>query len=144
MATAPRDHAAFLSTYNLPPDALEKCGLSWELLDAIAARYGEQQQALHSPAASLAERLRQVKEVHSVRVRIKEPDHLVAKIIRKTLEGPHAGITAENFASRITDLLGLRPSAVPCKRSQRSPSSAKTTSSMVKYLSPGLPGQKPV
>lgn len=39
---------------------------------------------------------------------VKEPDHRIAKIIRKTLERPHVGITAENFASRITDLLGLR------------------------------------
>ena len=107
-ATPPQSRAAFLSTYNLPPDAIEKCGLSWELLDAIAARYGEQRKDLEPLAAYLAERLRQVKEVHSVRVRIKEPDHLVAKIIRKTLERPHAGITDENFASRITDLLGLR------------------------------------
>ena len=108
MANASQDRAAFLATYNLPPDAIEKCGLSWELLDTIAARYGEQRKALYSPAASLAERLRQVQEVHSVRVRIKEPEHLVAKVIRKTLERPHIGITAENFSSRITDLLGLR------------------------------------
>lgn len=108
MDQAPRDRAAFLSTHNMPPDALEKCGLSWELLDAIAARYGEQRKALLPPAADLAERLRQVPEVHSVRMRIKEPDHLVAKIIRKTLEKPHISITAENFTSRITDLLGLR------------------------------------
>lgn len=108
MAHPPQDRAAFLSSYNLPPDAIEKCGLSWELLDTIAARYGEQRKELHLPAASLAERLRQVQEVHSVRVRIKEPDHLVAKIIRKTVERPHIGITAENFTSRITDLLSLR------------------------------------
>ena len=40
MAHAAQDRAAFLSTYNLPPDALEQCGLSWALLDTIAARYG--------------------------------------------------------------------------------------------------------
>ena len=108
MARAAQDRAAFLSTYNLPPDAIEQCGLSWALLDTIGARYREQRKALHPPAAELAERLRRVQEVHSVRMRIKEPDHLVAKIIRKTLEKPHVGITAENFASRITDLLGLR------------------------------------
>jgi putative GTP pyrophosphokinase len=108
MASAARDRAVFLSTYNLPPDAIEKCGLSWELLDTIAARYGERRKALHVSAASLAEQLRQAREVHSVRVRIKEPDHLVAKILRKTLERPHIGITDENYASRITDLLGLR------------------------------------
>jgi GTP pyrophosphokinase len=108
MAKAPQDRAAFLSTYNLPPDAIEKCGLSWDLVDTIAACYGEQRKALHPLAASLAERLRQVQEVHSVRMRLKDPDHLVAKILRKTLEKPDVGITAENFASRITDLLGLR------------------------------------
>ncbi len=108
MATASEDRAALLAAYNLPPDAIEKCGLSWELLDTIAARYGEQRKELQPPAGSLAERLRQVEEVHSVRVRIKAPEHLVAKIIRKALERPHIGITAENSASRITDLLGLR------------------------------------
>ncbi len=49
-------------------------------------------------------------EVHSIRCRIKKPDHLIGKIIRNVYRNPkkYEGISAENYFKTITDLIGVR------------------------------------
>ena len=49
-------------------------------------------------------------EVHSIRSRIKKPDHLIGKIIRGSYSNPgkYHLITSENYYKIITDLIGLR------------------------------------
>jgi putative GTP pyrophosphokinase len=50
--------------------------------------------------------------VHSLRKRVKDPEHLRAKLVRKLLlaksEGKAFGITEKNLFQRITDLAGIR------------------------------------
>lgn len=47
---------------------------------------------------------------HSIRARIKNPDHLIGKIIRNIYEKPkkYGGISVENYNKIITDLIGVR------------------------------------
>ena len=54
--------------------------------------------------------LNQVKKptIHSIKSRLKDPDHLRKKLNRKVLEADYVPITPENFFSRITDLTGVR------------------------------------
>jgi len=47
-------------------------------------------------------------QVHSVKYRIKEPEGLIAKIIKKKLEEPNREITSQNYFHQITDLIGVR------------------------------------
>lgn len=49
-------------------------------------------------------------KVHSIRCRIKEPDHLIEKIIRNIHCKPdkYAGINVDNYNKIITDLIGVR------------------------------------
>lgn len=49
-------------------------------------------------------------EVHSIRCRIKKPDHLIGKIIRNVYRNPkkYEGISEENYYKTITDLIGVR------------------------------------
>lgn len=49
-------------------------------------------------------------QVHSIRARMKDPDHLIGKIIRNVNEKPekYSNITVENYNKIITDLIGIR------------------------------------
>ena len=46
--------------------------------------------------------------IHSIKSRLKDPDHLREKLLRKALESDSVPITLENFFSRVTDLTGVR------------------------------------
>lgn len=50
------------------------------------------------------------KVVHSLRGRVKEPDHLIEKIVRNINDKPdkYDGINADNYNKLITDLIGIR------------------------------------
>ncbi|MFM9913441.1 MAG: hypothetical protein ACKVN9_07905 [Methylophilaceae bacterium] len=57
---------------------------------------------------NLEPKLNQAKNptIHSIKSRLKDPDHLREKLVRKTLEVDC--ITLDNFFTRITDLAGVR------------------------------------
>jgi ppGpp synthetase/RelA/SpoT-type nucleotidyltranferase len=46
--------------------------------------------------------------VHSLKYRVKDADHLIAKIIRKRILAPDRQISIDNYATEITDLIGVR------------------------------------
>ncbi|WP_420476523.1 (p)ppGpp synthetase [Noviherbaspirillum sp. ST9] len=46
--------------------------------------------------------------IHSIKARLKDPDHLAEKIARKLSDPDAEPITTDNFFSRITDLSGVR------------------------------------
>ena len=57
--------------------------------------------------------LRRQEKVHTVRTRVKDPEHLIAKLIRKTPERrvkytDDFEFTVENYKKEITDLIGVR------------------------------------
>ena len=100
--------AEFLSKYNLAPDALEKAGLEWSSLLAIFADHEANVPKMELNARSIVEHIRSVPQVHSIRYRVKDPEHLIEKIIRKRLERPEFDSSIENYRSVITDLVGVR------------------------------------
>jgi putative GTP pyrophosphokinase len=100
--------ATFFKKYNVPEDALEKTGLKWPDLETIYVDHSNNVANLQPTANYIAESLRQVKEVHSLRIRIKDSEHLIEKIIRKTLEDSTLEINIDNYKEHITDLIGVR------------------------------------
>jgi ppGpp synthetase/RelA/SpoT-type nucleotidyltranferase len=63
---------------------------------------------IYEPAAKeIVERLITLKTVHSVKYRIKDPEHLIEKIIRKKLESPRRIYTIENYSKKSMILLVL-------------------------------------
>ncbi|MEB3057506.1 hypothetical protein, partial [Bacillus pseudomycoides] len=86
--------------------------IDWEELEKIYEDYSGQRNSLKGIAQTIAETLREYPHVHTVRTRIKDPEHLIEKIIRKTLKKLNAGeeykITVENYSAEITDLIGIR------------------------------------
>jgi ppGpp synthetase/RelA/SpoT-type nucleotidyltranferase len=100
--------AEFLQQHGLSPDALEKSGLKWDSLLWIYSDHEKNAANLEVAARYIVEQLRSIPEVHSLRYRVKSPEHLIEKIIRKTLQRPELVVTPENYRDVITDLVGIR------------------------------------
>jgi putative GTP pyrophosphokinase len=108
MARLKQDEKAFLLAHNLDPKAYSATGLAWPALLDIRAHHVFQLPSLTSTGRYITERLTDVVGVHSLKMRIKDPDHLVAKIIRKSIQRPRTNITLQNYSKKITDLIGIR------------------------------------
>jgi putative GTP pyrophosphokinase len=107
------ERKAFLEKCNISEDKFTQSGLDWSELQKIHHHYTELQSQLSHTATLIEGRLRSVKEVHSLRVRLKEPEHLIEKIVRKTIakgQKPEntQTITVDNYQKHIKDLIGVR------------------------------------
>ncbi len=104
----------FLARNNITSEDFKKCKLDWELIKSIGADHQSKFQSLEDLANSYAKKIQRFSKVHSVRWRIKDPEHLMVKVIRKTT--PDSGyykesyltINVENYFHTITDLIGMR------------------------------------
>ena len=98
----------FLKKYNFIKEDFDKCGLKWEDLEIIYQDYLIFRTELETTAEMLFSKLMKSDNVHSVRYRIKDPEHLIGKIIRKKIIEKDSNITLENYKDEINDLIGLR------------------------------------
>lgn len=98
----------FFSKYNLPDNILEITGLEWKQLEEIFYSYQELIPKLEPISKDLITQLEKVDEVNSLRTRIKDPEHLIEKIIRKKTKEPKREINIDNYSIEITDLIGIR------------------------------------
>src|SRR5262245_2599327 len=85
-ADFPFSLAEFLERHRFTEEQFAQSRLNWEDLKQICALHLSREIDLQTTADSISKRLRQVREVHSLMIRIKEPEHLIAKIVRKQLE----------------------------------------------------------
>jgi putative GTP pyrophosphokinase len=99
---------AFLERFNISEADFKSTGLDWTELLKIKEDYEEYLPELNAPANYLVDTFHTAKIIHSVRFRIKNPTHLLAKIIRKKIEEPERLISLKNYKDEITDLIGLR------------------------------------
>jgi len=100
--------AEFLRQYCFSTVEFESSGLEWSSLEKVCALHNANLQELQTTADYMLQRLRQISAVHSLKMRIKHPEHLIAKIIRKKLDEPTREITIENYNTAITDLIGIK------------------------------------
>lgn len=98
----------FLGCFNIKKEDFESTGLQWEELKKIRVDYVNFKEELIDPANYLVNAFHRINPVHSVRYRIKDPNHLIEKIIRKRMEDSERVITIDNYKTEITDLIGLR------------------------------------
>lgn len=82
-------------------------------LKEIYEDYMEYRNSYKTQAEFIANILRSEKMIHSVKSRIKEPDRLIEKIIRKTINrkakhGNDFKFTVDNYKNEINDLIGIR------------------------------------
>ena len=97
-----------LDWFEFPPDALQRAALKEEDLHKIYDAHCAKTEELKRVGASIVNRLREVREVHSVNYRPKDPEDLIAKVIRKKLKAPALEITPQNYSEHVTDLIGVR------------------------------------
>jgi len=102
------DQKKFLAQYRFTAQNLEQAKLQWKDLASIHAAHIEDIAELQATADYVSQRLRQLPEVHSLKIRVKDPEHLLAKIVRKKLKEPDREITPETYSEQITDLIGIR------------------------------------
>ena len=102
--------SAFLVEYGIKPEDWNTAKIKKEALLEIEKDFVSRSADLHNSAAYLANAMQTIGRVHSVRWRIKEPKHLVEKIVRKRAKGveKYGEITVDNYHEIVTDLIGIR------------------------------------
>lgn len=104
---------AFLKQYNISEEEFEKADISWKLLNEIKADYLTKEAHLREIGKDFVDDyLYDIERagIHSYRYRVKEPGHLLEKIIRKKRERPEQflGLQSDNYHKYVTDLIGIR------------------------------------
>ncbi|OOM07348.1 RelA/SpoT domain-containing protein [Clostridium saccharobutylicum] len=103
----------FLLKYPYTKEVILKNNISTDNLKEIYEDYIEYENSYKNQAEFIANILRSQKAVHSVKSRIKDPDRLVEKVIRKTEDrkrkyGEDFEFTVSNYKKEINDLIGIR------------------------------------
>ncbi len=86
----------------------DSTGLVWEELEKIYHDYCSIIPQLEAEAEHVTSKLMDAENVHSVRRRVKKPDHLIEKIIRKGNKYVDKGINLSNYKEIVTDMIGIR------------------------------------
>lgn len=103
----------FLEKYPYCKEIVSKNNIVIDNLKKIYEDYMEYRSSYESQAGFIANILRSQENVHSVRSRIKDPERLIEKIIRKTEDrktkyGDDFEFTVENYKKEMNDLIGIR------------------------------------
>jgi len=98
----------FFKKFNINPLTFDRSGLRWDELQDISDHYDGIKDHLAGVGKFAVERILKCTHVHSLNYRIKDNEHLLEKIIRKTLADPERQISIENYQQEITDLVGVR------------------------------------
>lgn len=102
----------FFEKYKIDEHEFKQYALEWSKYIEIYNEYLLEIPNLETVASFISDILRKNPEIHTVKSRIKYPDHLIEKIIRKTIKGkknePTYEINISNYKSEITDLIGIR------------------------------------
>ena len=98
----------FFNKYpNLNIGEFEKLPLKWDDLLLIYDDYKKSEDDFKQQAELLFKKIITFRHVHSCKFRVKDPEHVIEKIIRKALKGGEI-ITIENYREKLHDLIGLR------------------------------------
>lgn len=103
------DQQSFLKKYGVE-DKFYQSKLSWDLLMQIANDYEAKAHIFQEIAVDYVNQLNELPQVHSVRYRLKDVEHLIEKIIRKAVEYEDVDIVynIDTYLVEITDIIGIR------------------------------------
>lgn len=105
--------ADFLLKYNVLVSEFAACGLTWDDCNAIHSEYVKRFRSLDIAMGVLHKTLEGIDNIHLVKSRVKDPEHLVSKVVRKNIEALKSGfrvprIDLSNFDGLISDQIGVR------------------------------------
>ena len=103
----------FISKYPQTDEIIKDNSIDVEILKDIYNDFVDYKVSYENQASFIANILRSQPMIHSVKSRIKAPDRLIEKIIRKTEDrklkyGKDFQFTLENYKNEINDLIGIR------------------------------------
>ena len=98
----------FLAKYGILTADFERTKLDWDELTFVHEDHLERAPDLRQVAQYIHGVLATMPLAHTVRFRVKDPEHLVEKIIRKRIGGATCPFTLETYRQDVTDLVGLR------------------------------------
>ncbi|MGE4195393.1 MAG: RelA/SpoT domain-containing protein [Pseudodesulfovibrio sp.] len=98
----------FLTKYCISLSNYRKSGLKWNDLKDIYNDYIEKRSDYDRAASLLADKIFSIDGVHSVKKRTKDPEHLIEKIIRKSIEYNKIYATIDTYEDVVTDIIGIR------------------------------------
>lgn len=104
----------FLQYYNISESEYEKANISWDVLQKIYNNYVDERydnyQAIGNEFVKELFRDPSTLNLHSYYWRVKDPEHLLAKIIRKRTENykKYKNLNEENYWLIVRDLIGFR------------------------------------
>lgn len=108
------DKDEFLKTFAISQQEFEAADMPWEELMAIARDYEKRIPRMHQIRDQFIQELIKNKDdltgLHSYRTRVKTPEHLIEKIIRKRTENylKYRHLTRNNYLKFVTDIIGIR------------------------------------
>lgn len=102
------DKIKFLEKYHIKEKEFEKCNVLWDELTKIYLDYEESKDNIETILDNIVKELRKCKNIHSIRARVKDSQHLIEKIIRKKIKDPKWVVNVENYKNEITDIIGVR------------------------------------
>ena len=98
----------FFEKFNIDPLSFDRSGLQWNQLEEIGEDYASHYDRLLETANGIVAELLSCPSIHSVNYRIKDREHLMEKIIRKSLTNSELKFTKDNYRALISDLIGVR------------------------------------
>jgi len=98
----------FFKRYNIDPQDFRISRLDWNELKFVYADYNSWWIRLHPVAQFIANTLGLEEGVHAVSYRVKNPEHLVEKIIRRSKDDRSPWATIDNYRNHVKDLIGVR------------------------------------
>lgn len=103
----------FFKKYHLTEDDIINNQIEWNILNDIYIDFNEFRSGYESQSNFIADTLRTHKKIHSVKSRVKDPERLIEKIIRKTpgrkeKYGVEFHFSVKNYKEEINDLIGIR------------------------------------
>ncbi|ADO84519.1 GTP pyrophosphokinase [Ilyobacter polytropus] len=99
---------SFFKEFSIDEEYFKSTGLEWSELEKIYQDYTLLVPLMEKRAEEIVLYIMALKDVHSVRRRVKKPEHLIEKIIRKGKKYTDRGINVKTYKKIVTDLIGVR------------------------------------
>lgn len=100
--------------YNVPESSFKKAGVSWDELLCIKEDFERRLPVFSAFTSEILNTLNKCGAMHSIKIRMKDSEHLIEKIIRKNIENaeipgaPRFRIGIGNYIGAINDIIGVR------------------------------------